>query len=141
MEQTEQRDEFLSWAEVQRTHGVRHGIHHRNGRLISLLTDFGQINPCYPDTHNSSLSTILYTGEGRRGDQALTPGNRAMLDAIESAHAVPLFLKLAPGRWQHTGFWRVTDAAHRFSKEQGRMLWQFTLTRGKGEKERMKVEG
>lgn len=121
--------ETLSWAEVQRTHRVRHGIHHRDNRVISLLTDLGQINTCYPDAHDASGTRIIYTGEGRRGDQALTPGNRAMLAAIESAHAIPLFLKLAPGRWQHTGFWRVLAAAHRFSREQARMLWQFTLVR------------
>jgi hypothetical protein len=123
--------EILSWAEVNRTHRVRTGIYHRDGRLVSLLTDFGQINPCYPDAHDTAAETITYTGEGRRGDQALTPGNRAMLAAIESAHHVPLFLKLAPGRWQHTGFWRVTDSAHRFNQEQNRMLWQFTLSKVK----------
>lgn len=123
------RDELLLWAEVQRTHRVRHGIYHRNGRLISLLTDFGQINSCYPDTQDASGDRILYTGAGRRGDQMLTPANRALLDAIKTAHTVPLFLKLAPGRWQHVGFWRVSDATHLFSEEQGRMLWQFTLVR------------
>lgn len=119
----------MTWAEVHRTHRSRRGLYHRDGRLISLLTDFGQINPCYPDAHDRSAATITYTGEGRRGDQALTPGNRALLAAIESGHGVPLFLKLAPGRWQHTGCWRVTNSAHRFNQEQNRMLWQFTLTR------------
>ncbi len=126
-------DDFLSWAQVQRTHRVYHGVYHRNGRLISLLTDFGQINPCYPDAHDASGETIIYTGQGRRGDQSLTPGNRALLAAIESRHAVPLFLKLAPGKWQHTGCWRVRDAAHRYSTEQNRMLWQFTLVREESE--------
>lgn len=119
----------MTWANVHRTHRSRRGLYHRNGRLISLLTDFGQINSCYPDAHDTAAENIIYTGEGRRGDQALTPGNRAMLAAIESGHAVPLFLKLTTGRWQHTGFWRVTDSAYRFNQEQNRMLWQFTLSK------------
>ncbi|MDQ3650977.1 MAG: hypothetical protein M3458_12025 [Acidobacteriota bacterium] len=120
-------DEILSWAEVNRTHRIRHGVYQRGGRLISLLTDFGRINPCYPDEAQPDGETILYTGEGRRGDQHLSPGNRALLAAVESGHSVPLFNKLAPGHWQHMGYWRVAAAEHRFDKTENRMLWRFTL--------------
>ncbi|HEV2762185.1 MAG TPA: hypothetical protein VGV38_04250, partial [Pyrinomonadaceae bacterium] len=106
------------------------GVYQRRGRLVSLLTDFGLINPCYPDHHpEGDEDTILYVGEGRRGDQHLTPGNRALLAAVESGHAVPLFNKLGVGRWQHTGLWRVARAEHRFDPEANRMLWRFTLKR------------
>ena len=119
--------EIITWDEVRQTHHVRHGIYQRDERLISLLTDFGLINSCYPDRRDGGGDTIFYTGEGRRGDQGLSPGNRALLAAIESGHAVPLFNKLGPGRWQHLGFWRVTAAEHRFDEGEGRMLWWFTL--------------
>ncbi len=118
----------LSWDEVRRTHPLRNGIYHRHGQLVSLLTDFGRINPCYPDRHDGDdPQTILYTGAGRRGDQGLSPANRALLDAIESAHSVPLFNKLAPGRWQRLGLWRVVAARHEFDLAEARMLWRFTL--------------
>jgi hypothetical protein len=106
--------EILSWAEVQRTHRIRNGVYQRAGRLISLLTDFGRINPCYPDAHaDISGETILYTGAGRRGDQHLTPPNRALLSAIESGHHVPLFNKLAPvaGNTWATGASRMPSIA------------------------------
>jgi hypothetical protein len=121
--------EILSWAEVNRTHRIRNGVYQRGGRLISLLTDFGRINPCYPDRRAEDQDTIYYTGEGRRGDQRLSPGNRALFAAIESGHAVPLFNKLAVGRWQHMGFWRVRAARHVFDEKENRMLWLFTLKR------------
>lgn len=117
----------LSWAEVNRTHRIQNGVYQRGGRLISLLTDFGRINPCYPDSSNEAGDTISYTGAGRRGDQHLSPANRALLAAIESAHAVPLFNKLSVGRWQHMGYWRVTGAEHSFDEKEQRMLWRFTL--------------
>jgi hypothetical protein len=120
-------DEILSWAEVNRTHRIQNGVYQRKGRLISLLTDFGRINPCYPDREADAADTIYYTGAGRRGDQHLTPPNRALLSAIESGHAVPLFNKLAVGRWQHMGFWRVVAARQIFDEQENRMLWQFTL--------------
>ncbi len=122
-------DEILTWAEVQRTHRIRNGVYQRDGRLVSLLTDFGRINACYPDVlmATDDGETILYTGDGRHGDQHLTPGNRALLAAIESGHAVPLFNKLGVGRWQHAGHWRVAAAEHRFDARENRMLWRFTL--------------
>jgi hypothetical protein len=126
------RDEIgqiFSWAEVSKIHKVRHGIYQRKGRLISLLTDFGRINPCYPDTHGESRNTILYTGNGRHGDQKLDTQNRALLDAIASEIAVPLFNKLAPGRWQFMGFWSVTQAKYIFDEKQSRMVWKFTLAK------------
>jgi hypothetical protein len=122
----------LTWEEVSRTHRVRNGVYHRGGRLVSLLTDFGRINPCYPDALSADGETISYTGEGRHGDQLLTPGNRALLAAIESGHAVPLFNKLGTGRWQLTDRWRVTSAEHRFDEHEQRMLWRFTLRKVSG---------
>src|SRR5919202_668588 len=102
-------EDVLTWAEVSRTHRIQNGVYQREGRLVSLLTDFGRLNPCYPDARDADdADTITYTGAGRHGDQHLSPANRALLSAIETGHAVPLFNKLGVGRWQHTGFWRVT---------------------------------
>ncbi|HEX8069929.1 MAG TPA: hypothetical protein VF546_08260 [Pyrinomonadaceae bacterium] len=121
---------ILTWAEVQRTHRIRNGVYQRDGRLVSLLTDFGRLNPCYPDHHpGGDADTIIYTGAGRHGDQPLSPANRALLAAIESGHAVPLYNKLGTGRWQHMGRWRVTAARHEFDPAENRMLWRFTLKR------------
>lgn len=125
MEQSE--GAILSWAEVNRTHRIQNGVYQKGGRLISLLTDFGRINPCYPDRQSDEGDTISYTGAGRRGDQHLSPANRALLSAIETGHAVPLFNKLAVGRWQHMGYWRVAAAERLFDEKEKRMLWRFTL--------------
>lgn len=124
-----QSTDILSWAEVNLTHRIQNGVYQRNGRLISLLTDFGRINPCYPDRMSDEPDTLLYTGNGRRGDQYLNPGNRALLAATESRHRVPLFNKLAVGQWQHMGFWRVISGRQIFDQQEQRMLWQFTLKR------------
>lgn len=122
---------IFTWSEVSRVHRVRNGIYQRNGQLISLLTDFGRINPCYPDFHGDSRNVIHYTGYGRRGDQKLDAANRALLDAAGKDVEVPLFNKLAPGRWEFMGFWRVLEGRYVFDEKQNRMLWKFTLDRVK----------
>lgn len=120
---------LMTWTEVATVHRIRNGIYQRNGRLISLLTDFGRINPCYPDSHLGNLDTIDYTGSGRRGDQKLDLANRALIYAGESGAIVPLFNKLAVNRWEFLGNWRVTNPRYVFDENQNRMLWKFTLLR------------
>ena len=119
--------DIFSWAEVSAVHKIRNGIYQRKGKLISLLTDFGRINPCYPDVHGDSTDTIFYTGSGRRGDQKLDAPNRALLDAVEAEISVPLFNKLSVGRWEFLGFWRVLDGKYIFDENADRMVWKFTL--------------
>ncbi len=121
--------DVISWSEVSTIHKIRNGIYQRNGRLISLLTDFGRINPCYPDTHGNTRDTIFYTGNGRRGDQKTDAQNQALLDAILSGVSVPLFNKLAPGKWEFMGYWHVADGKYVFAEDQDRMVWRFVLLR------------
>ena len=119
--------QVISWAEVSRIHKIRNGIYQRNGRLISLLTDFGRINPCYPDVHGNPADTIFYTGNGRRGDQKLDAQNQALLDAMNSGVSVPLFNKLKAGHWEFMGCWGVVDGKYAFDETQNRMVWRFRL--------------
>lgn len=121
--------DLLTWDEVSQIHKIRNGVYQRSGRLISLLTDFGRINPCYPDNHGDTQDTILYTGAGRRGDQRLDSFNQALLNAIEHKHAIPLFNKLRTGKWEFTGYWTVKAGAYVFDQKQSRMVWKFTLQR------------
>lgn len=120
---------IFSWSEVNRVHRVRIGIYQRDGRLVSLLTDLGKINPCYPDKHGMTAETIEYTGNGRRGDQKLDVQNRALLDAINTGVSVPLFKKLSVGKWEFLGFWNVVDGEYVFDDGQRRMIWRFGLRR------------
>ena len=122
---------IFSWDAVSEVHKVRNGIYQRKGRLISLLTDFGKINPCYPDRSGDTSDEIFYTGAGRRGDQRLDSFNQAMFNAVESKHAVPLFNKVKVGKWQFLGFWRVREGRYIFDEAQKRMVWKFRLERQK----------
>jgi SAD/SRA domain len=118
---------IISWNEVSEIHKVRHGIYQRNGQLISLLTDFGKLTPCYQDFHGDKPDEILYTGSGRRGDQKLDAANRALINAIETKTEVPLFCKLKVGQWEFLGLHQVTKAEYIFDEITKRMVWKFTL--------------
>lgn len=121
--------EILPWDKVSEIHKTRNGIYQQKGKLISLLTDFGKINPCYPDFTGNTADEIYYTGAGRRGDQKLDVWNKAMLDAIELEVTVPLFCKLKVNQWQFMGFWRVMKGEYIFDDFRERMVWKFRLKR------------
>ena len=121
--------EIFAWNEVSEVHKSRRGIYQRNGELISLLTDFGKINPCYPDFTGETSDEIFYTGAGRRGDQKLDVWNRALLKAIETRVKVPLFCKLKVGQWEFLGFWQIMEAQYIFDQRSDRMVWKFRLKR------------
>ena len=121
--------EIFSWSEVSEIHKIRNGIYQRNGKLISLLTDFGKINPCYPDFHGDSVETVFYTGAGRRGNQKLDVFNKALHDAIKTQISVPLFCKLKVNQWKFMGFWQVFDAEYVFEEKNQRNIWSFVLKR------------
>lgn len=116
----------LEWRQVAYIHRSRNGIYQKNGRLVSLLTDFGRINPCYPD-FNGKEGVIEYTGSGRRGNQKLDLANQALHNAIKTGDAVPLFNKLKVNSWEYLGMWSVSDAAYIFDESHHRMVWKFTL--------------
>ena len=119
--------DIITWTELSVIHRSRNGIYQRNGKLISLLTDFGRINPCYPDFSGTSSDEIHYTGAGRRGDQKLNVHNTALLTAIRSRHAVPLFNKLKVNRWEFLGNWFVISGDYVFEENLERMVWKFLL--------------
>ncbi len=118
---------MMTWAEVSEVHRSRNGIYHRRGRLVSLLTDFGRINRCYPDFVGNSPEVIHYTGSGRRGDQKLDAANEALHSAIGLGHAVPLFNKLGVNRWEFLGMWRVASSIYVREEGEDRMVWKFEL--------------
>jgi hypothetical protein len=130
---------IFSWNEVSEIHKIRNGIYQRGGKLISLLTDFGKINPCYPDFHGDTRDTIFYTGAGRRGDQKLDSFNRAMFNAVESKQAVPFFNKLKVGNWQFLGFWLVSEGKYLYDETQKRMIWKFQLIRTQSDSDVLKA--
>ena len=108
--------DILTWNDVSEIHKVRNGIYQRHEKLISLLTDFGKLTPCYTDFTGETSDTIFYTGSGRRGDQKLDAANRALINAIETKVCVPLFCKLKVGCWEFLGIWQVKNAEYIFGE-------------------------
>jgi hypothetical protein len=126
-----QVNQILTWNDVSEIHKSRNGIYQKQGKLISLLTDFGKLTPYYPDFTGETADEIFYTGAGRRGDQKLDIWNRALIDAVDSKEKFPLFCKLKVGVWKFLGYWKITKAEYIFDEKTNRMVWKFQLKKVK----------
>ena len=58
----------------------------------------------YHDSYNDSLGQYLYTGEGQKGDQTLSFGNKGLADAKKDGKKIHFFRQYIPrSNHQYTG--------------------------------------
>jgi hypothetical protein len=94
----------------------------------------------YSDALDTKTMTLTYIGEGRKGDQTLTRGNQALVDAQKTGAPVEVFfdcgdIQLPIGGKSKKpekhllagGAWRVMDVAYRHVAAEGRSVYLFTL--------------
>ncbi len=83
--------------------------------------------------------TLKYVGEGLKGDQGLTRGNKALMDAAITGEPVDVFFDCGDIQLPHGehrrfekhflagGQWRVVAHEYRYVAAERRKLWRFTL--------------
>jgi hypothetical protein len=116
------------------------GILVRDGRVAIIQAYRGLARRVHYTDHLEPVSmTMKYVGEGLKGDQALTRGNQALVDAARTGDPVDVFfdcgdIQLPYGESRKFekhfiagGSWRVVDAQFRHVPSEGRKVWRFTL--------------
>ena len=68
--------DVLPWSRIAEVHKIRNGIYQRSGRLISLLTDFGRINPC------GFESRVMTSMHAELGTADIGKVKAALIDAL-----------------------------------------------------------
>lgn len=59
--------------------------------------------------HWTENGDYIYSGEGKNGDQKLTKGNKAIVDAKKDGKAIHLFVKLSPQEYYYQGIFSMVD--------------------------------
>jgi hypothetical protein len=116
------------------------GILVRDGRIAIIQAHKGFARRVhYADHLEPESMTLTYIGEGRRGDQALTRGNQALVDAAASGQEIDVFfdcgdIQLPFGKEKKFekhflagGEWRIVSAKHLWNEQEGRKVWTFAL--------------
>jgi len=135
--------EIFSNKEISRVFnvGARRGIRY-SGSLISKVDHVVLImaldktpqdlvtNP-YQDRKMDD-NRILYTGEGRLGDQKMTRGNIVLRQQMEENYPIYVFEKKSPGQYTFLGQYKVLSVqkeTQRDSEGEDRLVFLFELDR------------
>lgn len=74
----------------------------------------------------------MYSGEGKTGDQQMTLGNKAIVDAERDGKAIHLFVKFSPQEYYYQGVFSLVDYTYEDDKDESgnvRKEYKFRLRR------------
>ena len=111
------------WADVRGAHGGRRGIRKLPDGGLSLLLDYGLSG--YLNCWEGEV--LHYLGQGKTGDQIVTPATALMFDALEHALPARVWERVRPGEWYDLGTFEVIGVERR--EVGGRMVFDFRLKR------------
>ena len=104
----------LTYNDVENKHGIQisgfgRGINPKEDCivLISTVEEYSD-HFTYHDKWNHD-DCYEYSGEGSVGDQSLTKGNRAIVDAAENGKPIYLYIKFGPQKYLPQGIMRLVD--------------------------------
>ena len=60
----------------------------------------------------------IYSGEGKTGDQTLTAGNKAIVDADKDGKQIHLFVKFSPEEYFYQGLFSLVDYSYENDKDE-----------------------
>lgn len=105
------------------------GILLRNSKVAVIYNFAGARRIHYGDEFDPSTGTIKYIGEGKTGDQSLTPRNQRLQQMSGTGALLDLFLDcgdlFSPKKLLCAGKWTVANSA--FELLDGRKVYLFTL--------------
>lgn len=84
--------------------------------LISSV-DSKSLNYVYHD-HWSVDGDYIYSGEGKIGDQTMTSGNKAIVDAEKNGKKIYLYVKFSPTEYYYQGQFFVVDYTYENAKDE-----------------------
>ena len=101
----------LSYKSVEAEHKIHisRGICPKNDRVVLISTVGGNSDHfTYHDKWNHE-GHYEFSGEGSTGDQTLTKGNKAIIDAAESGKPIYLYVKFGPQKYYPQGIMKLLE--------------------------------
>lgn len=104
----------LTYKDVEAKHGIQisgfgRGINPKEDCVVLISTVDGNSDHfTYHDKWNLD-GHYEYSGEGSTGDQTLTKGNKAIVDAAENGKAIYLYVKFGPQEYYPQGIMKLLE--------------------------------
>ena len=117
------RQPILTYSEVEEQFGIKisgfgRGINITDKSVVLISSiDKAKENFVYHD-HWTEEGDYIYSGEGKKGDQVLSRGNKAILDAADFGKRLYLFVKFSPKEYYFQGLFCLVNYTYEDDKDE-----------------------
>ncbi len=117
------RQPILTYQQVEDQFGIKiagfgRGINKTESTVILVSSiDKKKSGFVYHD-HWTTDGDYIYSGEGKTGDQKMTSGNKAIVDANAEGKQIHLFVKFSPREYYYQGIFSLMDYTYEEDKDE-----------------------
>ncbi len=117
------RQPILTYQQVEEQFGIKiagfgRGINRTSSTVVLISSvDRKKAGFVYHD-HWTSDGDYMYSGEGKTGDQQMTIGNRAIVDAERDGKIIHLFVKFSPQEYYYQGVFSLVNYKYEDDKDE-----------------------
>ncbi|MGN0174521.1 MAG: hypothetical protein ACI39F_08780 [Acutalibacteraceae bacterium] len=114
---------ILTYQQVEKQFGIRiagfgRGINRTSSTVVLISSiDKKKSGFVYHD-HWTKHGDYIYSGEGKTGDQQMTLGNKAIVDAKHDGKVIHLFVKFSPQEYYYQGVFSLVDYTYEDDKDE-----------------------
>lgn len=114
---------ILTYQQVEEQFGIKiagfgRGINRTPSTVVLISSvDKKKAGFVYHD-HWTPDGDYMYSGEGKTGNQQLTLGNKAIVDAARDGKAIHLFVKFSPQEYYYQGIFSLVDYTYEDDKDE-----------------------
>jgi hypothetical protein len=133
---------ILTYQQVEEQFGIKiagfgRGINRTSSTVVLVSSiDKKKSGFIYHD-HWTTDGDYIYSGEGKTGDQKMTLGNKAIVDAENDGKQIHLFIKFSPQEYYYQGIFSLLDYRYEEDKDESgnvRKEYKFRLRKQHVEK-------
>jgi hypothetical protein len=117
------RQPILTYQQVEKQFGIKiagfgRGISRTQSTVVLISSiDKKRTGFVYHD-HWTHDGDYMYSGEGKTGDQQMTLGNKAIVDAERNGKTIHLFVKFSPQEYYYQGIFSLVNYTYEDDKDE-----------------------
>ena len=133
------REPILTYQQVEKKFGIKisgfgRGINSTPTTVV-LISSMRKTKQSFIYHDNwTENGDYIYSGEGKKGDQMLTKGNLAIVNAAKDKKPIHLFIKLSPKEYYDQGIFKLVEYTYENEKDEHgntRKVYKFRLRKAK----------
>lgn len=114
---------ILTYQQVEDQFGIKiagfgKGINKTKSAVILVSSIDKKKNGFVYHDHWTTDGDYIYSGEGKTGDQKMTSGNKAVVDAKGQGKQIHLFVKFSPQEYYYQGIFSLVDYTYEDEKDE-----------------------